>query len=497
MGFVEWVLDHCSSGTPIGDFARDLRHDEGFPLNGTFEDMYAYLRREGACYGALEGFENAVSLFGGHIGDVDVAEPVAGAGLELPGYMANSSILEKIMFIERSTNEVLHTTISNVGVKLTITMSMKHGSDHILQTDSPPCNLVVSGSSPEICAKTLDAKVSISQYQFLRAVQYKPLSASAGAKKMFDHLQNQLFGCERHFYMDSCNRACLVMNKYGGSEKYILLFLSLCIGRHAASRWESASPPLLVETYRGKGPWKSTCDPCGDLDVDLYDGTRIHMHRPCVYVIRGSPSRWKEVQLSHGNELICIEVSASVMSAEGPKCFPAGTLFKTPSDMFVPVEQTTFGTRVVASNGTVLSVTIIRKHEGSTHGPFRFVRLLTESAEIVVTDDHRMLAGDGQIVCASALSQGNRVLVSGNVPEALVAVEPFSATMDVYEVAFMPDEPVEAFQQPAAQILSLGTTSHQGGRRLTRRPGMNRRLQRQQVAAADGISMPATYDEYA
>ena len=52
--FKTWLLEnHVGMDTRVGDLARDVKRDEGFPGTDVFEDLYDYiLDKPGSCYEA-------------------------------------------------------------------------------------------------------------------------------------------------------------------------------------------------------------------------------------------------------------------------------------------------------------------------------------------------------------------------------------------------------------------------------------------------------------
>ena len=52
--FKTWLLEnHVGMDTRVGDLARDVKRDEGFPGTDVFEDLYDYiLDKPGSCYDA-------------------------------------------------------------------------------------------------------------------------------------------------------------------------------------------------------------------------------------------------------------------------------------------------------------------------------------------------------------------------------------------------------------------------------------------------------------
>lgn len=189
-------------------------------------------------------------------------------------------------------------------------------------------------------------------------------------------------------------------------------------------------------------------------------------------------------------------VCSLISVGDGPKCFLTGTVFRSPSGVFVPVEQLVEGSRVVSYKDEDLEVTRACKHEAEWR---EIVELETKSATMAFTATHMVSTPDG-LEQAGELAQGRLVLINGactHATEHLVNVRRSNKLEAAYELAFSPDKPVIAFLMPSATILSMGvpgtSSSAQPSRRRTRRPGMNRRLQREENAQ----SIPDTEREFA
>lgn len=187
----------------------------------------------------------------------------------------------------------------------------------------------------------------------------------------------------------------------------------------------------------------------------------------------------------------------TLISASGPNCFPAGSLLKSPSGMYVPVQDVVEGSWVVSSDGECLKTLQARRHESGDDG-FNIFELATASAKLEVTGCHRILTATGN-KRADALGAGEEVVVTGGVVETLLCARPSMKKIDVYEFTFFPNMPVEAWPPVHSCILSMATpperqraTPPERQRRRTRRPGMNRRLARQAAAADDQHSIPQT-----
>lgn len=201
---------------------------------------------------------------------------------------------------------------------------------------------------------------------------------------------------------------------------------------------------------------------------------------------------------NRGKELGFLERVSMVSAAEGPRCFPGGNILKSPSGMYVPVELVAQGSIVLSALGNKLQVMKARVHKEPDNGHVQIIELVTTSARLEVTGTHRIVTATGSQL-AGNLKRGSQVLVTGRVLETLEDVRVLWKRVEVYELTFFPDEPVEAISAPPVQILSMGqaccqTRSSDGvpPRIRTRRPGMNQRLARQAAAAEDQQSVPET-----
>merc|ERR1712232_424389 len=111
------------------------------------------------------------------------------------------------------------------------------------------------------------------------------------------------------------------------------------------------------------------------------------------------------------------------------------------------------------------------------------VQLTSPSASLSVTRSHLIVTENGNTF-AYRLQIGHVVALTGSRAEPLIDVGVSRQTCSVFEFAVCPDEPIDAFQMPSIGIASRSGQSGQGHRR-TRRPGMNLRLERQQMRRSD------------
>lgn len=195
----------------------------------------------------------------------------------------------------------------------------------------------------------------------------------------------------------------------------------------------------------------------------------------------------------------------SLLSAAdaGSRCFLPGTIFQLASGLYALVEHIDVNSRVVSASGSVIRVTRRQKHDADEQCPVQLVALTAGHATIPVSAMHRVSVGPGRTALAGGLRVGDQVLISGGVLETLTGVEMYMDAVDLYEMAFDPDEAVEAFMQPDAQILTLGegdaaaaAAGASDRRSPIRRGGMSGRIMRQRAAADELASIPVTYDSW-
>ncbi|CAK8991395.1 unnamed protein product [Durusdinium trenchii] len=159
-------------------------------------------------------------------------------------------------------------------------------------------------------------------------------------------------------------------------------------------------------------------------------------------------------------------------------CFALDTIFKTPDGGFVSGQHVRTGTRIRATDGSILQVSRCSK-------PYDAVGtiLFASDATLRVTPDHRVALATGDPVPAYKLNVGDMILVNGE-PARLNRVEPDPTPDPCVTITFDHDLPVDAFHPPPA------IASHGHKRQQTRRGGMNRRAQ-----ASDAASV-LTRNEY-
>jgi uncharacterized protein YozE (UPF0346 family) len=75
-GFTTWLLRQTKREDPVGDFARDVARDTGWPVDAQdHDDARAYLERQFACSDAIHAFEQAWEAWTAGTNDDSVVAP--------------------------------------------------------------------------------------------------------------------------------------------------------------------------------------------------------------------------------------------------------------------------------------------------------------------------------------------------------------------------------------------------------------------------------------
>jgi len=157
---------------------------------------------------------------------------------------------------------------------------------------------------------------------------------------------------------------------------------------------------------------------------------------------------------SHSEDGGIVASPRSFRSADG-QYFLSGTLLTTPTGTTISVEHLEVGNLVLAASGSVLRVAKVQLHQADEVEEFT-----TSSARHPIgAPRHRVFTQSGQATYSARLSCWDRVLVTGVSNESAVDMPTFAETTDVYELAFCPDELVEAFQLPTSQEISWSQLS--------------------------------------
>lgn len=59
MTFQVWIKQFEGDDTPRGDLAKDIASDSRFPSADTYDEIYAHLKRRGACKDVIGTFKRA------------------------------------------------------------------------------------------------------------------------------------------------------------------------------------------------------------------------------------------------------------------------------------------------------------------------------------------------------------------------------------------------------------------------------------------------------
>lgn len=188
----------------------------------------------------------------------------------------------------------------------------------------------------------------------------------------------------------------------------------------------------------------------------------------------GNPHQlqWFKTQLQSKYHLTILERSQigsrvsgmsmlNLISAAGSDCFLGGALFQIPGNFFVRASDLFVGSFICAAGGgfsssgilTITSIVKVPKQQQD------LVDLQTRSACLAVTATHRVVVqrrSGPQTVQASGLRVGDQVLIGSGGSEELIHVEPYTASVEIVQILFTPDEPVEALHPPRSGVLSKG-----------------------------------------
>jgi hypothetical protein len=288
---------------------------------------------------------------------------------------------------------------------------------------------------------------------------------------------------------------------------------------------------FLAHMKNVEGPWQAA--------IAAADVARVEVHGPSAEVdkLRAplkdfpvtywgcadgaffAPSRYVPSLTSIASPLNCTR-----------RCFIKDTLLKTLNNQLVPAQQLQLYAQVCSSEGQALRVRGIEVHLPEER---EIVELRAGEASLTVTGSHRVMVqhnGEVKTSFAEMLQEGDEVVCMGGA-HRLDVVRKYTRCVEVVEIVFDPDDPVEAFLLPPTSILTKGqtrseysvshslsdqfTTAESGschndvlnvGKKKCRRGGMARRGKKAKedssaalVVAAeedDGVSYH-TYDPYA
>jgi len=149
---------------------------------------------------------------------------------------------------------------------------------------------------------------------------------------------------------------------------------------------------------------------------------------------------------------IVLQTSESLV----PDCYTKDTLFQTSLDCYTTAAKLKEYDTVLGASGNRLTVVSKQVHERMKR---KLVTLRTTQSELTVTADHRVVIRgvDGVLSenVAGNLKKGDLVLC-GALEQKLTKVMSFVANVEVVELRFDPDDPVETFKAPRWGILTKG-----------------------------------------
>jgi len=131
-------------------------------------------------------------------------------------------------------------------------------------------------------------------------------------------------------------------------------------------------------------------------------------------------------------------------------CYVRRTALKTP-DGFKSVHSFKIGDLVVGQSGNTLEVAYAWP---ISHQPTKLVHLRTAQAELTVTFDHRVICPNGEKI-AGELKIGEKVMC-GARPQVLSKLTQEVKDVDLMQLRFNPDEPVETLMVKNFGILTKG-----------------------------------------
>jgi len=162
-------------------------------------------------------------------------------------------------------------------------------------------------------------------------------------------------------------------------------------------------------------------------------------------------------------------LSAVDSSHEGQRCFLADAVFET-EDGRKKARELDVGSQVYAPDKTLLGVVACRIHEPRHE---RLVELHAGDAHLIVTGNHRIVVFKNeceQTMLASHIQLGDIVVCSRFARIEVDDIHHYNKEVEVAELRFDPDQPVEVVYAPRIAILSKGQ-----GHGKTRRGGMGRK----------------------
>jgi hypothetical protein len=178
----------------------------------------------------------------------------------------------------------------------------------------------------------------------------------------------------------------------------------------------------------------------------------------------------------------------SAASTEG-HCYVPNTVIKDVNGRFVLVTQLQLFDYVYGAGGEQLQITFHKVHPPQLRD---LVTLKTQDACICVTGTHYVMVrrgGEQVRARADSLKVGDDMVCSSGI-QRLCAIDRTHEKLEVVQLAFQPDAPVEMVNMPVNAILTRGYSAK--NIRRGRKP-KNKQLAN---AANDEISVQDTYDSF-
>jgi hypothetical protein len=149
-----------------------------------------------------------------------------------------------------------------------------------------------------------------------------------------------------------------------------------------------------------------------------------------------------------------IEEESSNQIQEG--CYlKHGTLVADANSDYKSVSSLQVGDFVKGSFGKLLKTTFKKEHERVKR---KLTTIRTAVAELTVASDHRIVVRVGGVLCEKLAMQvdvGDFVM-GGTEPRRVAKVMTFEKRVELVELRFSPDHPIEAFMLPNAGIQTKG-----------------------------------------
>jgi len=126
-----------------------------------------------------------------------------------------------------------------------------------------------------------------------------------------------------------------------------------------------------------------------------------------------------------------------------PNCFLANTAFRQPDGTFKAVQDLLVGETVRLANGQNADITHAIRLDPAIQD---LVELVTNQASLRVSANHRIVTTNG-LCAARDLTRDDEVVVGSRV-RRLANVRPFQEVVELFDVRFNPDGPIEAYVIP-------------------------------------------------